>query len=177
MLQLGRVDEVELINKEMYSSRVKEFSVRGRQAHPRKDGPPAEWPRWFDADASWQLLGHFTAANRKGAQSFRMHTPRRVRCARPPPLDPPPQHHILCLRSFFLAWRAHLASICRRYLLLQFHTHYGAEEVCALNSIAVLGVSAAQELEEALAAHLHGHSAAASGGLHSHSAQQQWYDE
>lgn len=42
-----------------------------------------------------------------------------------------------------------------RYLLLQFLSHYGSEEVCALNSVSVLGVSAAQELEEALARHLH----------------------
>ncbi len=44
-------------------------------------------------------------------------------------------------------------SVCR-YVLFQFHTHYGSEDMCALNSISVLGVSAAQELEEALAAQL-----------------------
>ncbi len=77
--QLGRVDEVELVNKEMYSSRVREFSVRGRQSHPRKDGPQAEWPRWFNTDTSWQLLGSFTAANLKGGQSFKLAATQRVR--------------------------------------------------------------------------------------------------
>ncbi|GFH27576.1 SUN domain-containing protein 2, partial [Haematococcus lacustris] len=102
--QLGRVDEVELVMTEMYSSRVRDFSVKGRQSHPRKDGPSSDYPRFFDSE-SWQLLGDFTAANRKGAQLFKMPLRRRI-----------------------------------RYLLFQFHTHYGAEEVCALNSISVLGV-------------------------------------
>lgn len=75
---MGRVDEVELVNKEMYSSRVKDFSVRGRQSHPRKDGPPADYPRWF-ASEQWQLLGNMTAANKKGAQIFRLPFPARVR--------------------------------------------------------------------------------------------------
>lgn len=37
-----------------------------------------------------------------------------------------------------------------RYLLVKFDTHYGSEAMCALNTVEVLGVSAAQELEEAL---------------------------
>jgi hypothetical protein len=69
------------VNKEMYSSRVKDFSVRGRQSHPRKDGPVGDFPRFFDSDASWQRIGNFTAANRKGAQTFRMPVRRRVRWA------------------------------------------------------------------------------------------------
>eukprot|EP00798_Chlamydomonas_sp_ICE-L_P027504 gene27503-4814_t len=89
--QLGRVDEIELTMKEMYS---------------------------LESD-SWQLLGIFSASNKKGSQLFRMHQRARV-----------------------------------RYLLLQFHTHYGSEEICAMNSISVWGVSAAQELEQALARQL-----------------------
>lgn len=77
-MQLGRADEVELVNKEMYTSRVKDFTVKGRQVHPRKDGPLSELPRWFDSD-NWQLLGNFTAANKKGAQTFKLPVRRRVR--------------------------------------------------------------------------------------------------
>ncbi|GFH22052.1 SUN domain-containing protein [Haematococcus lacustris] len=76
--QLGRVDEVELVMTEMYSSRVRDFSVKGRQSHPRKDGPSSDYPRFFDSE-SWQLLGDFTAANRKGAQLFKMPLRRRIR--------------------------------------------------------------------------------------------------
>lgn len=43
-----------------------------------------------------------------------------------------------------------------RYVLFQFLTHYGNEEVCALNRLQVLGMSAAQELEAALARQLGG---------------------
>lgn len=49
-------------------------------------------------------------------------------------------------QSFSLPQRSRL-----RYLLLMFDTHYGNEQICAMNWIEVLGVSAAQELEEALA--------------------------
>jgi hypothetical protein len=99
--------------KELYSSRVHTFRVFGRSSHPRKDGP--------DLTASltsenWQLLGSFTAENRRGTQAFSL--PQRSRV---------------------------------RYLLLSFDTHYGSEVMCAMNWIEVLGVSAAQELEEALA--------------------------
>ncbi|KAF5839526.1 hypothetical protein DUNSADRAFT_597 [Dunaliella salina] len=72
--QLGRIDELEIVNKEMYSSRLKDFTVR-------------------------------------------------------------------------------------------FHSHYGSEEVCALNSIRALGVSAAQELEDALAWHLHPDQLPSMGGM------------
>jgi hypothetical protein len=49
-------------------------------------------------------------------------------------------------QSFSLPQRSRV-----RYLLLMFDTHYGNEQICAMNWIEVLGVSAAQELEEALA--------------------------
>ncbi|GIL98209.1 hypothetical protein Vretimale_3628, partial [Volvox reticuliferus] len=111
--QLGRVDEIKLTMKEMYSSRVREFVVKGRQSHPKKDGL-ADYARGLDLD-SWQLLGVFLAENRKGSQVFRL--PRKARV---------------------------------RYLLLQVLSHYGTEEMCALNSLEVLGVTAAQELELAL---------------------------
>ncbi|GIL47253.1 hypothetical protein Vafri_4115 [Volvox africanus] len=111
--QLGRVDEIKLTMKEMYSSRVREFVVKGRQSHPKKDGL-VDYARGLDLD-SWQLLGVFLAENRKGSQVFRL--PRKARV---------------------------------RYLLLQVLSHYGTEEMCALNSLEVLGVTAAQELELAL---------------------------
>ncbi|GAX74663.1 hypothetical protein CEUSTIGMA_g2111.t1 [Chlamydomonas eustigma] len=118
--QLGRVDIIELTNREMYSSRVKDFVVKGRQVHPKRDGH-TDYTLGFNTSA-WLFLGNFTAANGRGTQSFVMSSPRqRV-----------------------------------RYLLVQFLTHYGNEEVCALNQLKVLGVSAAQELEAALARHMEG---------------------
>ena len=50
---------------ELYSSRVAEFEVYGRQNHPRSDGP--DYARGLNSSA-WQLLGRFTAANTKGTQ-------------------------------------------------------------------------------------------------------------
>lgn len=76
-MQLGRVDEIELVNKEMYSSRVRAFVVKGRQAHPKKDGH-ADYTRGFDSD-SWQLIGNFTADNKKGSQVFKAPVRLRVR--------------------------------------------------------------------------------------------------
>ena len=143
---------IELSNKEMYSSRVRDFSVKGRQSHPKRDGQGgADYTLGFNS-SSWHLIGTFTAANVKGVQSFQSLAPNRLRV---------------------------------RYLLVQFLTHYGTEEVCALNQFKVkfqgspfnsfilvisfqchhglvthlmhgygdqvLGVSAAQELEAALA--------------------------
>ncbi|WIA30772.1 hypothetical protein OEZ86_000832 [Tetradesmus obliquus] len=111
--QLGTVETVKLTMKELYSSRVHTFRVFGRSSHPRKDGPDLTASL---ASESWQLLGSFTAENRRGTQAFSL--PQRSRV---------------------------------RYLLLTFDTHYGSEAMCAMNWIEVLGVSAAQELEEALA--------------------------
>ncbi|MEW5299560.1 MAG: hypothetical protein WDW36_002563 [Sanguina aurantia] len=87
--QLGRVDAIELNQKEMYSSRVKGFRVKGRQSVRQQEG---------------------------GAALRDAH---------------PPRHRV-------------------RYLLLQFLTHYGSEEVCAINNVRVLGVTAARELELAM---------------------------
>ena len=102
--QLGRVDVIELSNKEMYSSRVRDFSVKGRQSHPKRDGQGgAEYTLGFNS-SSWHLIGTFTAANVKGVQSFQSLTANRLRV---------------------------------RYLLVQFLTHYGNEEVCALNQFKV----------------------------------------
>ena len=55
---------------ELYSSRVREFEVLGRQSHPRVDG--ADYAKSLTALA-WQPLGRFTAANVKGVQV----TPRK----------------------------------------------------------------------------------------------------
>eukprot|EP00955_Chlamydomonas_euryale_P053396 355489-Chlamydomonas_euryale.AAC.22 len=109
--QLGRVDAIEMTMKEMYSSRVKHFTVHGRQSHPQPrraaDGS-ADYASAFGSDG-WRLLGDFTAANSKGTQRFPLPEPERV-----------------------------------RYLLVQFDSHYGNEDVCALNQLRVMGVTAAQ---------------------------------
>jgi hypothetical protein len=97
------VDEIELSNKEMYSSRVRDFSVKGRQSHPKRDGQGGDYTLGLNSSA-WQLIGTFTAANVKGAQTFLSPAAGRLRV---------------------------------RYLLVQFLTHYGTEEVCALNQFKV----------------------------------------
>ena len=53
---------------ELYSSRVKDFSVRARLKHPRSDG--SDYARSLDSPG-WQLLGNFTAAKAKGTQTFK----------------------------------------------------------------------------------------------------------
>ncbi|MEW5312791.1 MAG: hypothetical protein WDW38_004399 [Sanguina aurantia] len=95
--QLGRVDAIELNQKEMYSSRVKGFRGPGlRRLDPAR-------------------LLH--SRQQEGGAALRdAH---------------PPRHRV-------------------RYLLLQFLTHYGSEEVCAINNVRVLGVTAARELELAM---------------------------
>ena len=50
---------------ELYSSRVRDFEVLGRQSHPRADG--SDYAKRLNA-SSWQPLGRFTAANVKGMQ-------------------------------------------------------------------------------------------------------------
>ncbi|KAG1660846.1 hypothetical protein FOA52_008957 [Chlamydomonas sp. UWO 241] len=66
--QLGRVDAIELTMKEMYSSRVKHFTVHGRQSRPQPTRThatdPPDYTTGFASD-SWQLLGDFTAENSK----------------------------------------------------------------------------------------------------------------
>jgi len=63
---------------ELYSSRIKEFEVRGRQAHPRHDaggggegGKGVDYARSLNS-TSWKLVGNFTAAKVKGAQTFKV---------------------------------------------------------------------------------------------------------
>ena len=111
--QVARVSRIELSQNELYSSRVKEFEVSGRQSHPRTDN--VETAKGLNS-TSWRLVGRFMAENIKGDQTFNIEHPVWV-----------------------------------RYLLIRFLTHYGNEPVCAINSFAVFGRSAAEELEEQLA--------------------------
>lgn len=62
--------------KEMYSSRVAEFEVFGRDSHPGKD--LGDYPAVLRS-AAWQYLGRFDAENRKGNQQFRINNPTWVR--------------------------------------------------------------------------------------------------
>ncbi len=54
-----------LLQDELYSSRIRDFELYGRQNHPRAEGP--DYGSHLNASA-WQLLGAFTAANTKGTQ-------------------------------------------------------------------------------------------------------------
>lgn len=49
------------------SSRVRDFTVRGRQSHPKRDGH-SDYALGFGSSTAWQLVGNFTAANSKGTQ-------------------------------------------------------------------------------------------------------------
>lgn len=55
-----------LLQNELYSSRIKEFEVRGRNSHPRTEG--SEYGKSLNS-SQWQLLGRFTASNTKGVQA------------------------------------------------------------------------------------------------------------
>lgn len=64
---------------ELYSSRIKDFEVRGRQKHPRHDaaaaagepGKSVDYARSLN-NTAWKLVGSFTAAKVKGTQSFKV---------------------------------------------------------------------------------------------------------
>ena len=64
-LQVAKVDTIELSQDELYSSRVKDFELRGRQTHPRSEG--TDYTRGLNS-TQWKLLGHFRAAKMKGTQ-------------------------------------------------------------------------------------------------------------
>lgn len=59
------MDTVELSQDELYSSRVKDFELRGRQTHPRSEG--TDYTRGLNS-TQWKLLGQFRAAKMKGTQ-------------------------------------------------------------------------------------------------------------
>ena len=54
-----------MLQNELYSSRMKEFEVRGRQSHPRTEG--SDYSKHLNS-SHWQLLGRFEASNVKGTQ-------------------------------------------------------------------------------------------------------------
>eukprot|EP00887_Chlorella_sp_A99_P002880 scaffold6.g2880.t1 len=114
--QVAKLSRVALAQYELYSSRVRDFELRGRQSHPRTDGVGADYARGLNS-SQWRLLGNFTAEKRKGVQMFAIEQPVWV-----------------------------------RFVLLRFLSHYGSEPVCAVNALSLFGKSAAEELEDALAA-------------------------
>ncbi|KAK9810439.1 hypothetical protein WJX72_010766 [[Myrmecia] bisecta] len=73
---VAKVLVVELSQFELYSSRVKDFVVRGRQSHPRTDG--VEYGVALNS-TSWAVLGSFTASKVKGSQRFQMQHPGWVK--------------------------------------------------------------------------------------------------
>lgn len=113
---------LQIVQTELYSARLRDFQVHGRQSHPRVDLPPGygnslEYNRTLNS-TSWELIGQYTAVKRKGTQSFKV-------CSGAP-------------------WV--------KFLLLQIGTVYGSEPNFAVNEIVVAGKSAAEELEDQLAA-------------------------
>lgn len=65
LYQVAKVEAFQLSQYELYSSRVKDFEVRGRQAHPRAQG--GDYAKTFN-NTGWPLLGKYTAAKMKGSQ-------------------------------------------------------------------------------------------------------------
>lgn len=63
--QVAKVDALQLSQYELYSSRVKDFEVRGRQSHPRAQG--SDYSKALNT-SGWQLLGKYTAAKTRGSQ-------------------------------------------------------------------------------------------------------------
>lgn len=74
--QVARVSSVEISQHELYSSRVKEFTVYGMQSHPRMLAMEAS--NSVDSNG-WNFIGTFTAAKAKGTQEFQVQHPRWVR--------------------------------------------------------------------------------------------------
>ena len=65
LLQVAKVVAFQLSQYELYSSRVKDFEVRGRQTHPRAQG--GEYAKTLNT-TGWPLLGKYTGAKMKGSQ-------------------------------------------------------------------------------------------------------------
>ena len=70
--QVAKVSRIEISQYELYSSRIKEFEVRGRQSHPRTDN--VDTYKGLNS-TSWKLLGKFTAERAKGSQFFTVERP------------------------------------------------------------------------------------------------------
>jgi Sad1 / UNC-like C-terminal len=70
--QVAKVSRIEIIQHELYSSRIKDFEIRGRQSHPRTDN--VETSKGLNSTA-WKLLGKFTAEKAKGTQQFIVERP------------------------------------------------------------------------------------------------------
>lgn len=70
--QVAKISRIELIQHELYSSRIKDFEIRGRQSHPRTDN--VETSKGLNS-TSWKLLGKFTAEKAKGTQQFNVERP------------------------------------------------------------------------------------------------------
>ena len=158
---------------ELYSSRVHEFEVRGRQNHPRHDG--IDYAKGLYS-SQWRLLGRYEAANTKGTQVRFLHAASVVQWWHKPSVAPALQIlYLACLSGHCacLELRADLGGnddICTgvswalrmqafriampawvKYLQLRFFSHHGAEAVCAINDVHVFGKSAADDLEDQLA--------------------------
>ena len=67
--RLKKLSDAQVSQFELYSSRIKEFQLRGRLKNPRSDG--ADYAKSLDSP-NWQLLGNFTAAKAKGTQTFKV---------------------------------------------------------------------------------------------------------
>ena len=48
-----------MVQFELYSARVREFEVLGRQSHPRTDGFGSGYARGLNS-SQWRLMGNFT---------------------------------------------------------------------------------------------------------------------
>jgi hypothetical protein len=75
--EVARVLQLELAQNELYSSRVKEFELYGRQTHPRSDSS-ADATKWPISN-QWKGMGTFIAENAKGVQTFQIDQPRWAR--------------------------------------------------------------------------------------------------
>lgn len=74
--QVARVSSLEIAQNELYSSRLKEFSVYGMQSHPRTLAT-LESPA--NVDSGWNFIGKFEGKKSKGVQAFNVDNSRWVR--------------------------------------------------------------------------------------------------
>lgn len=74
--QVAKVSRIDVAQYELYSSRLKEFEVRGRQSHPRTDD--VDTAKGLNSTA-WKVLGRWTAERVKGTQEFSVDNPPWVR--------------------------------------------------------------------------------------------------
>jgi hypothetical protein len=116
------IDIVGIANYEFFSSMFKDFSIYGSNKYIvcLYFANPQRYP------PQWTLLSNFTAKNVREIQYFKL-----------------PQHAWYKYDYYIIA-----KLILKRYIKIEFHSHYGSEFYCPISVLRVHGSTLVEELKE-----------------------------